>query len=141
MALDLSPLRVLVVDDEPAITKLISMLLADMGVTRVTISKTGQDAKWVLERRHARIDVVICDWNMPDLSGLDLLKWIRASDSKMPFIFVTSRGDLESVKTASQHGVSDYLLKPFQREQLYNKLVKQSQGLLTPKSPKSVVVW
>ena len=141
MALDLSPLRVLVVDDEPAITKLVSMLLADMGVTRVTVAKTGQDAKWVLEREHSKIDVVICDWNMPEVSGLDLLQWIRSSDPKLPFIFVTSRGDIESVRTAGQHGVSDYLLKPFKREQLYAKLAKQSRGLLATKKPSSVVVW
>ena len=131
MAVDLSFLRVLVVDDEAAITKLVRMLLADFDVTRVTVSKSGMEAKRFLEFRGEEIDIVICDWNMPDLSGLDLLKWVRGTGSSMPIIFLTSRSDLESVKVARDHGVSDYLLKPFKSGQLRQKLILQARNLLT----------
>ena len=131
MAVDLSFLRVLVVDDEAAITKLVRMLLADFDVTRVTVAKSGSEAKTFLEFRADEIDVVICDWNMPDLTGLDLLKWVRGTGSRMPFIFLTSRSDLESVRIARDHGVSDYLLKPFKSGQLRQKLILQARNLLT----------
>ena len=131
MAIDLSFIRVLVVDDEVAITKLVRMLLADFEVTRVTVAKSGTEAKTFLEFRAEEVDIVICDWNMPDLSGLELLKWVRETGSSMPFIFLTSRSDLESVQMARDHGVSDYLLKPFKAGQLRQKLVLQAQSLLT----------
>lgn len=130
MAVDLSFLRVLVVDDEPAITKLLRMLLADFEVTRVTMAHSGKEAKRFLEFRADEVDLIICDWNMPDVSGLDLLKSVRGSGSEMPFIFVTSRRDLDSVKLARDHGVSDYLLKPFKSEQLRQKLVLHAKNLL-----------
>ena len=122
MAVDLSLLRILVVDDEEAITKLMRMLLADFGINRVTIAKSGAEARHYLQLSSGKVDLIICDWNMPELTGLDLLKWIRKSDPDVPFIILTSRRDLESVKTARDHGVSDYLLKPFTAEQLLNKL-------------------
>ena len=131
MEIELSSLRILIVDDDPAITKLIRMLLIDFGVTQVTIAKTGAEAQQILSYRADEIDIIICDWNMPEVTGLDLLKWVRTSDSEIPFIFLTSRRDLESVKTARAHGVTDYLLKPFKSGQLHRKLVLHGGKVLT----------
>jgi len=141
MANDLSFLRVLIVDDEPAITRLLTMLLADANVTQVTAAKSGKEARNFLEFRRNEVDMVICDWNMPDLTGFDLLKWVRTQDPKMPFIMVTSRGDLDSVKSAARHGVSDYLLKPFKREQLHSKLHQQLKALAGSGTRNKVFVW
>ncbi len=123
MEVDFLSLRVLVVDDDPAIVKLLRMLLLDFGVTKVTLAKSGKEAQEVLQNRGDEIDFIICDWNMPDVSGMDLLKWVRASDPDLPFIFITSRGDLNSVEAARAQGVTDYLLKPFKSENLRQKLI------------------
>lgn len=129
MTIDFTALRVLVVDDDAAITKLLRMLLLDFGVTRVTLAKSGQEAKEILQFRGDEFDYIICDWNMPELTGLELLKWVRAGDPDIPFVFLTSRGDLGSVETAQSQGVTDYLLKPFRSEDLRHKL-----GLHAPKA-------
>lgn len=141
MSNDLSFLRLLIVDDEPAITRLLTMLLADANVTQVTAAKSGKEARNFLEFRRNEFDIVICDWNMPDLTGLDLLKWVRTQEPKLPFIMVTSRGDLDSVKSAARHGVSDYLLKPFKREQLHSKLHQQARTLIAASGRNKVFVW
>jgi hypothetical protein len=72
-------------------------------------------------------DLVLCDWEMPEMSGLELLTWCREQDNlkTMPFIMVTSRGDKENVVQAIQAGVSGYVSKPFTNEQLLTK-VKQA---------------
>jgi DNA-binding response OmpR family regulator len=70
---------------------------------------------------------VLCDWEMPEMSGLELLTWCREQDNlkTMQFIMVTSRGDKENVVQAIQAGVSGYVSKPFTNEQLLTK-VKQA---------------
>jgi hypothetical protein len=72
-------------------------------------------------------DLVLCDWEMPEMSGLELLTWCREQDNlkTMPFVMVTSRGDKENVVQAIQAGVSGYVSKPFTNEQLLTK-VKQA---------------
>jgi hypothetical protein len=72
-------------------------------------------------------DLVLCDWEMPEMSGLELLTWCREQPhlKAMPFVMVTSRGDKENVVQAIQAGVSGYVSKPFTNEQLLNK-VKQA---------------
>jgi hypothetical protein len=71
-------------------------------------------------------DLVLCDWEMPEMSGLELLTWCRQQDNlkTMPFIMVTSRGDKENVIQAIQAGVSDFIGKPFTNEQLLTKVKK-----------------
>lgn len=72
-------------------------------------------------------DLVLCDWEMPEMSGLELLTWCREQDNlkTMPFVMVTSRGDKENVVQAIQAGVTGYVSKPFTNEQLLTK-VKQA---------------
>jgi DNA-binding response OmpR family regulator len=71
-------------------------------------------------------DLVLCDWEMPEMSGLELLTWCRQQETLkgMPFIMVTSRGDKENVIQAIQAGVSDFIGKPFTNEQLLTKVKK-----------------
>ncbi|WP_312145904.1 response regulator, partial [Stutzerimonas kunmingensis] len=73
-----------------------------------------------------RFDLILCDWEMPEMSGLELLTWCRSQDSlkTTPFIMVTSRGDKENVVQAIQAGVSDFIGKPFSNEQLTSKVRK-----------------
>ena len=69
-------------------------------------------------------DLVLTDWNMPEKSGLELLKEIRASGSSVPVIMVTTEGEKTRVIEAIQAGVTDYLCKPFEQEELRDKLDK-----------------
>jgi CheY-like chemotaxis protein len=85
----------------------------------------GKKAQTILMRES--FDLVLCDWEMPEMSGLELLTWCREQPhlKAMPFVMVTSRGDKENVVQAIQAGVSGYVSKPFTNEQLLNK-VKQA---------------
>lgn len=73
-----------------------------------------------------RVDVVLCDWEMPEMSGLELLQWMRADAryEKTPFMMITSRGDRSHVLAAVEAGASDYIGKPFTRDAFVNKLTR-----------------
>ncbi len=123
MPTPLPDLNVLVVDDENSVLRLIKMVLADFGVTQVFTAKNGAKALALLGS-FDEIDVVICDWNMPGMSGLNLLQQVRTVDRELPFIMLTGRADLSSVMEARDFGVSDYLIKPFTPENLEAKLAR-----------------
>ncbi len=123
MPTPLPDLNVLVVDDENSVLRLIKMVLADFGVTQVFTAKNGAKALALLGS-FDDIDVVICDWNMPGMSGLNLLQQVRTVDRDLPFIMLTGRADLSSVMEARDFGVSDYLIKPFTPENLEAKLAR-----------------
>ena len=122
----LPDLNVLVVDDENAVMRLIKMVLADFGVTQVFTAKNGAKALALLGS-FDDIDIIICDWNMPGMSGLNLLQQVRTVDREIPFIMLTGRADLSSVMEAKDFGVSDYLIKPFTPDKLEAKLLRLAQ--------------
>jgi CheY-like chemotaxis protein len=92
---------------------------------RIEDAVNGRKAQSLLTRE--AFDLVLCDWEMPEMSGLELLTWCRGQDNLkgLPFVMVTSRGDKENVVQAIQAGVSGYVSKPFTNEQLITK-VKQA---------------
>ena len=122
MAKEFSDLNVLVVDDEASVTRLLRMMLADLNVTQVFTAKDGREALDFLGDLDELIDVVICDWNMPRMTGIEVLQQIRTVDPEAPFIMLTGRADQDSVVAARDFGVSGYLLKPFSLQQLQEKL-------------------
>lgn len=122
----MSKVSVLVVDDASFIRDLVKKCLRNYfpGI-RIEDAVNGKKAQAVLARE--AFDLVLCDWEMPEMSGLELLTWCRQQDNLkgMPFVMVTSRGDKENVVQAIQAGVSGYVSKPFTNEQLLTK-VKQA---------------
>ena len=122
----MSKVSVLVVDDAPFIRDLVKKGLRN-AFPDVTLEDAvnGKKAQAILARE--AFDLVLCDWEMPEMSGLELLTWCREQDNlkTMPFVMVTSRGDKENVVQAIQAGVSGYVSKPFTNEQLLTK-VKQA---------------
>ncbi|WLH63119.1 response regulator [Pseudomonas sp. FP2300] len=122
----MSKVSVLVVDDASFIRDLVKKCLRNYfpGV-RIEDAVNGKKAQALLARE--AFDLVLCDWEMPEMSGLELLTWCRQQDTLkgMPFVMVTSRGDKENVVQAIQAGVSGYVSKPFTNEQLLTK-VKQA---------------
>jgi len=130
----MSKVSVLVVDDASFIRDLIKNCLRNYfpGI-RIEDAVNGRKAQSLLIRES--FDLVLCDWEMPEMSGLELLTWCREQDhlQTLPFIMVTSRGDKENVVQAIQAGVSDFVSKPFTNEQLLTKVKKTftKAGLLS----------
>ncbi|WP_426155153.1 response regulator [Pseudomonas sp. TSRC2-2] len=122
----MSKISVLVVDDASFIRDLVKKCLRNYfpGI-RTEDAINGKKAQAMLAKE--AFDLVLCDWEMPEMSGLELLTWCREQDNlkTMPFVMVTSRGDKENVVQAIQAGVSGYVSKPFTNEQLLTK-VKQA---------------
>jgi len=123
--LRMSKVSVLVVDDAPFIRDLVKKALrSHFPGIRIEDAVNGRKAQQMLSRE--RFDLILCDWEMPEMSGLELLTWCRTQDAlkTTPFIMVTSRGDKENVVQAIQAGVSDFVGKPFSNEQLTSKVRK-----------------
>ncbi|MBA6098028.1 response regulator [Pseudomonas juntendi] len=121
----MSKVNVLVVDDAPFIRDLVRKCLrsAFPGMT-IDDAVNGRKAMAMLGKE--AFDLVLCDWEMPEMSGLELLTWCRQQPAlkQLQFIMVTSRGDKENVIQAIQAGVSDFVGKPFTNEQLLTKVKK-----------------
>ena len=115
-------MKVLVVDDSGTMRKIIMRSLNALGVTDVVEAGDGSDGLELFKQHH--FDVVLTDWNMPRMTGLELLKAIRATESTVPVILITTEAEKGRVLEAVQAGVSDYLVKPFETESLRKKLQK-----------------
>lgn len=116
---------VLIVDDATLIRDLVKKSVrAKFPSWTVTEANDGRKAQTLLKNQ--RIDLVMCDWEMPEMNGAELLAWLREQErfKDLPFIMVTSRGDREHVLEAVQAGVSEYLIKPFNNDQLLRKVVR-----------------
>jgi CheY-like chemotaxis protein len=118
-------LRVLVVDDNPHMRKLVDKLLRGFGV--VEIHEAG-DAKNAWARlREANPDVILLDWMMPGMSGIELSQKIRTSTSSpnpfVPIIMLTSHTSLDRVRAARDSGVNEFLAKPFSVKALLSRLI------------------
>ncbi len=119
---DLVGLNVLMVDDEPTALRLVQGILYDTGAAVVTTASDGREALQFLASCETLPDVIICDWSMPRMSGLELLRLVRARHPDLPFLMLTGSADLASVVEAKQNGVSGYIRKPFTRDELLKKM-------------------
>lgn len=115
-------MKVLIADDSGVMRKIIVRSLAACGVTDVIEAADGAQG-WA-EFQENQFDFVLTDWNMPEMSGLELLKEIRAAGSDVPVIMITTEGEKRKVIEAIQAGVTDYLCKPFEQDELRDKLEK-----------------
>ena len=117
-------MRILVVDDFATMRKVIKNLLRQTGYQNVTEAEDGVVA--LKELRSQKIDFVISDWNMPNMTGIELLKAVRADSelSSLPFLMVTAESLKENVLEAVKAGVSNYIVKPFTAEVLSEKIEK-----------------
>jgi two-component system chemotaxis response regulator CheY len=111
--MDFSQISMLVVDDFATMRRIIHNLLKEAGVTRVTEAEDGVEALRKLES--SDFNFVVSDWNMPNMSGLELLKAVRRSDSlkHLPFLLVTAEARKENIIDAAQAGADGYIVKPF----------------------------
>jgi two-component system, chemotaxis family, chemotaxis protein CheY len=93
-----------------------------MGVTQVFDAPDGRQALNFLDSAFDMVDVVICDWNMPHMTGVELLRQLRTVSPDTPFLMVSGRADKESIMEAKNSGVTAYIRKPFSVHQLEAKL-------------------
>jgi len=109
----LSEMDVLVVDDEADICTMVKYALQSLGVHKVHIAGNGQDAWNLFYESKGRFDLIVSDWMMPEISGLDFLKRVRERNKRVPFVMLTSKGERDDVAAAAQNGVTGYIGKPF----------------------------
>jgi two-component system chemotaxis response regulator CheY len=114
-------MRVLVVDDSGVMRKIISRALGELGINDVEEAADGQLALDAMTAS-GPFDLLITDWNMPVMNGLELVQAIRGSGSAIPIIMVTTKSEKEAVLQAIQAGVNDYVIKPFERDMLRLKI-------------------
>ena len=118
-------MKILLAEDSPAASQIITSRLKSVGAEKVVEAANGREALAQL-KVEAGFDLVITDWNMPEMSGLELVKAIRA-DKKMarvPILMLTSRDQKKDAVDALKAGVNDYLLKPFDTPGLKEKIDK-----------------
>lgn len=119
-------LAILVVDDDAMVKSIVVEYLQDMGFTNIVAAKKSAQALQLVQDNKNRIDLIISDWEMPEVSGLTLLKAVRNNSSRKqtPFILITSQRSMERFKItqAAQWAVDSYLMKPFRAELLKRKI-------------------
>lgn len=117
-------IKILVVDDFATMRKVIRNLLKQSGYENLVEAEDGVNALKILKSQ--KIDFVVSDWNMPNMSGLELLKAVRADEdlNTLPFLMVTAEALQENVVAAVKAGVSNYIVKPFTSETLDEKIKK-----------------
>ncbi|MFP3928933.1 MAG: chemotaxis response regulator CheY [Desulfobacteraceae bacterium] len=117
-------IKVLVVDDFATMRRIVKGVLKQLGFSNIIEAEDGTSAMDLL--RKEKIGLVVSDWNMPKMTGLDLLKAIRADEDlkSTPFIMVTAEGQKENVIEAVKAGVNNYIVKPFTPETFSEKLEK-----------------
>ena len=114
--------KILVVDDYATMVRIIEKLLQQIGFSDIDTASNGQEALEKIEV--SDYDLVISDWNMEPMTGIELLKEVRTSIDRtdLPFIMVTAESKPENVIAAKDAGVSNYIVKPFNAETLRVKI-------------------
>lgn len=115
-------LRVLLAEDEPMATKLAQGALKAMGISDIVAVTDGEQALAVLDREEGQFQLIVSDWNMPKVSGLDFLKAVRRRFPHMKFLMLTGNASKDFVLAAKQHRVDAYVVKPFSPNQLRQKV-------------------
>jgi len=115
-------MKVLVVDDFATMRKIVRNILKQIGFENIAEAEDGNVALQLI--KHETVGLVVTDWNMPNLGGLDLLKQIRQNPqtSKLPVLMVTAEGLKDNVLEAVKAGVNNYVVKPFTAEVFQEKI-------------------
>ena len=117
-------MRVLVVDDFSTMRRIIKNILRQLGMNNVVEADDGTSAWDVLNKD--KIEFIISDWNMPQMTGIELLRKVRSSEefADLPFLMVTAEAQQENIIEAVQAKVSNYIVKPFTAEVMKQKIDK-----------------
>ncbi len=118
----MNSIKILVVDDFDTMVHIIRNTLNELGYEDIVTARNGAQAYEILQRE--RIDFIISDWNMPIMSGIELLKTVRATPglADIPFLMVTAEAEKEHILEAIQAKVDQYIIKPFNGQMLATKI-------------------
>jgi two-component system, chemotaxis family, chemotaxis protein CheY len=121
--------KALVVDDSKAVRMILAKTLRELGY-EVLEAANGREALEVMEQQISAVRLVLADWNMPELNGLDLLKRLRANPllSSLVVVMVTTETEMDQMAEALEAGANEYVMKPFTRDILVEKLQLAGAG-------------
>lgn len=119
---DPGDVHLLIVDDMEDMRNILRQLLRVMGYSRLSMARNGEQAWTMLQT--LPVDGVLCDWNMPKMSGRELLEKVRAEPrlQHLPFVMITGENDIHRVESAVNAGVTDFIVKPFTAALLEHRL-------------------
>ena len=125
-------LKFLIVDDFSTMRRIVRGLLKEMGCEKAEEAEDGAVALAAMKAQ--KFDFVVCDINMPNMNGFDLLKAIKADDTlkHLPVLMVTAEARKEDIVLAAQSGAAGYIVKPFTKATLEEKVQKIMQKLVAP---------
>ena len=119
-------MKVLIVDDFATMRRIVKNILRQLGFTDISEADDGKTALRALKKE--KFDLILSDWNMPEMPGIELLKAVRADDElkDIPFLMVTAEAEKGNIVEAVKLGVSNYIVKPFTAETMSEKLGRYS---------------
>jgi two-component system, chemotaxis family, chemotaxis protein CheY len=117
-------MKVLIVDDFATMRRILKNVLKQIGLMNISEAEDGKAA--LTELKKNKYDLIMCDWNMPEMPGIELLNKVRSDDAlkHIPFIMVTAEAKKDNILDAVKAGVSNYIVKPFTAETVDEKLKK-----------------
>ncbi|MFO8164184.1 MAG: response regulator [Thermodesulfobacteriota bacterium] len=117
-------MKVLIVDDFASMRRIVKNILKQIGFSNIAEAEDGKTA--FAQLKEEKFDLVLCDWNMPEMRGIDLLKMVRSDDQlkDLPFVMVTAEAHRDSILDAVKAGVNHYIVKPFTAEIIEERLKK-----------------
>jgi two-component system chemotaxis response regulator CheY len=120
------PHNILVVDDSVTMRRIIKNTLLKLGFKNFLEAGNGVEALDVMAKSKDSVDLILLDWNMPEMDGLEFLKVVKSSDEyrEIPILMVTTEAAKDDILTALKHGVNNYVVKPFTPETLKTKVFK-----------------
>ena len=137
--------KILIVDDVQMIRRALKTALLNAGFTGITEAKNGREAIDLIKQE--QYDLIICDWEMPEVSGLETLQYVRKdkAHSNTPFVMVTSVAEPSKIKQAVDNGVTDYIVKPVKPDLFLGKvsfiLQKIKERQIKNYNPLTVKKW
>ena len=116
--------KVLIIDDSSVMRKIIQRNIQQSGLLVDEFVEAGDGREGLEKATSNNIDLILCDWNMPNMTGIDFVKALRGSGQKnnIPIVMVTTEGSETKIEEAKNSGANGYLTKPFTPEQLKSKL-------------------
>jgi len=115
--------KVMIADDIQMIRRALKIALLDAGITGIVEAKNGLEV--VEHLKQDKFDLIVCDWEMPEMSGIETLRYVRqnAQHKDTPFVMVTSVAEPEKIRQAMIDGVTDYIVKPVKPDLFVGKIM------------------
>ena len=125
-------LQVMIVEDDMFIRVLIQQTIKEMGLSNITLAKDGKEAWEKFTAQDKYFDLILSDWMMPEMDGIEFLGKVREIDPGIAFLMLTAKSTLGDVEEARDLGVNAYIAKPFSSDELSQKVMWLMRQILDP---------